>query len=454
MNSLFDYSAALPALLAVPSILATLLFFLRYGRHFGLSLSGESSRKLVHLLMGLVCLSFPFVFSDPAPVNLLALFICIFFLILRLSPRAAELRKVLFSVDRFSLGEMFFPIAVATIFNLASAPLYYLVPMAVLAFADSVAALVGERFGSHIYRLRYGVKSLEGSLAFWLAALLAGLSLLVVCGVGLVKAILVAILLACMACVVEAISFGGADNLLIPVSILFVLEKALPLPEGNLAVQVIIFAGLTLAVLINKERSSLNDGATLGSLAFLYFVFTEGGVAYLLMPLILLFSYKRLLPRRFRYLSNRHGGTAILCFIPVLLFLFLPAFQSLLAKRFQPFELLSAYGLAFAIHGAIIGSAHISLASKRKGRTFLLIINTLKSWFLLFLPSFIFWRETAIDLSSCLTALAGLLCVFAATFTFACFTKVGAVDERIGRSRWFKQGALAYLGSFVYLMAV
>jgi phytol kinase len=448
--SWFENIAVLSALLAVPSILTILLLALRYGKQFGLSLSGESSRKLVHLLMGLVCLSFPFVFSDPAPVNFLALLICLFFLALRVSPGAAELRKVLFSVDRFSLGEMFFPIAVATIFNLASAPLYYLVPMAVLALADSVAALVGERFGAHIYRLQYGAKSLEGSLAFWLAAMLAGLSLLVFCGVGVVKAILVAVLLACMACVVEAISFGGADNLLIPVSILFILEKALPLPEPNLAVQVVIFAVLTLAVLTNKERSSLNDGATLGSLVFLYFVFTEGGAAYLLMPLILLFSYKRLLPRRFRYLSNRHGGPAILCFIPVLLFLFLPA----LTKRFQPADLLSAYGLAFAIHGAIIGSAHISLTSKRKVRTFLLIINTLKSWSLLFLPSFIIGRGTAIDLSICLTALSGLMFVFSATFIFACFTKAADADERIGRARWFKQGALAYLGSFVYLMAV
>ncbi|MBN8662143.1 MAG: hypothetical protein J0M35_17375, partial [Candidatus Obscuribacter phosphatis] len=46
MISWFDYSAALPALLAVPSILAILLLALRYGQHFGLSLSGESSRKV------------------------------------------------------------------------------------------------------------------------------------------------------------------------------------------------------------------------------------------------------------------------------------------------------------------------------------------------------------------------------------------------------------------------
>src|SRR5216684_2396312 len=73
----------------------------------------ELVRKLLHMVMGLVTLSFPWLFDAAWPVLLLA-----GLSIAGLLTPFRNLGSVIGGVARFSLGEVYFPLAVAVLFLL------------------------------------------------------------------------------------------------------------------------------------------------------------------------------------------------------------------------------------------------------------------------------------------------------------------------------------------------
>jgi phytol kinase len=181
-------------------------------------LAPEHARKLVHVGMGLVCLTFPWLFHDTAPVlGLAAAAIAALAAVRSLQPLRARFGCALHGVARRSYGEFAFVAGIVAAFVLAHGDaLAYTVPVAVLTFADSIAALVGTRFGFHRFRTFEGTKSLEGSTAFFFAALLciAGPLLLAGNAAALPIALGVSIILT----LIEASAYAGLDNLLIPVA--------------------------------------------------------------------------------------------------------------------------------------------------------------------------------------------------------------------------------------------
>jgi phytol kinase len=138
-------------------------------------LGPELSRKAVHVGMGLVCLSFPWIFRESWPVIVLAALAIIGLATVRVIPfLRKDVGAVLGGVERESLGEFYFPLAVAAVFLLAGGDaLLYMIPILTLAVADSVGALVGVRYGFARYRTDEGLKSAEGSVAFFIAAFLS-----------------------------------------------------------------------------------------------------------------------------------------------------------------------------------------------------------------------------------------------------------------------------------------
>ncbi len=79
-----------------------------------------------------------------------------------------------------------------------------------LAFGDVAATTIGERFG----RTKIGNKSLEGTVAFFVVAILAGVLLI---SLGLVLKVWIIILGAFIAAGVELMPLSMNDNLVIPV---------------------------------------------------------------------------------------------------------------------------------------------------------------------------------------------------------------------------------------------
>src|SRR6476620_6098561 len=142
----------------------------------------ELLRKLLHVGMGLTTLLFPFLFSEAWPVLVLGGLSVALMLGLRLISRLkASVGQVVGGVSRFSLGEIYFPVAVAVLWLLyvygrpepaGRRLLLYLVPVLLLTISDALAALVGVAYGGHKYATSDGTKSHEGSIAFFLSAFL------------------------------------------------------------------------------------------------------------------------------------------------------------------------------------------------------------------------------------------------------------------------------------------
>ena len=137
----------------------------------------ESTRKLVHLGIGLITLSFPFLFDDHLPV----LAICAPFLLMDVLAKEFNFLKSIHSIVRKSYGTLAYPVIVYPLFwgydfvgtLCCDTPQYalYFVPILIMAFSDPMAAVVGKRYPLYKLQLFETEKSLGGFLAFYLSAL-------------------------------------------------------------------------------------------------------------------------------------------------------------------------------------------------------------------------------------------------------------------------------------------
>jgi phytol kinase len=187
----------------------------------------ELLRKILHVCMGVVTLLFPWMFSTVWPVVILAA-VSVWWLwsVQWCRPLQQFAGGVTDGVSRHTCGELYFPVAIALLFWLSQGNLLlYVIPVLVLTFADALAAVVGLRYGAHRYTIGAGIKSWEGSATFFVVALcVVFLSLLFMAGMPGSKALLVAVVTALPVTFVEAISHTGWDNLLVPLSTLFILS--------------------------------------------------------------------------------------------------------------------------------------------------------------------------------------------------------------------------------------
>ena len=134
----------------------------------------EAARKASHVAVGVACLALPWLFPDVAPVLALAAVACAGLAALRTVPwLRTRFGAALHGIARTSYGEFAFVGGVALSFVLAHGdkPAYAAAILA-LTCGDAVAALVGRRFGRHRYAVGRARKSLEGSAAFFVVALL------------------------------------------------------------------------------------------------------------------------------------------------------------------------------------------------------------------------------------------------------------------------------------------
>ncbi len=275
--------------LGVTLVLAGLVLAIGVLSRIGRTWPPELTRKTVHLLMGMVCLSFPWVFTQPGEVWLIA---ALAVLGLRVMQRV-KMTGALHAVERRSAGEVWFPMGVAVVFHLTHLqPLFYVIPILLLTFADTAGALIGQRYGLTAYQTDEGTKSAEGSLAFFLTSfLVVHVGLLLFSDLGRLESLLIAGVLALLLMLAEAVAWRGLDNLLIPVAayvLLVELQNASALELwGRLAVVV----SLALLGLVWGPRTTLITSAVLAGALFSFFFWLVGGWRLLMAPVLLFFVY-------------------------------------------------------------------------------------------------------------------------------------------------------------------
>ncbi len=230
--------------------------------------SAESARKSIHVIMGSGCCAFPWMFDRPLPVWILTLLAILPIACLRFIPSLRQaFGQVLHGVSRPSFGELLFAPAVAVVFHLAGGnTILYLVPILILTLADAAGAIAGIRWGKHSYGAGSGFKSIEGSACFLLVAFISILlPLKYMASIDVAHALWIALILATLAMMAEAFSDRGFDNMILPLSAYFILERLMPLEIPSLAGRFIVLAVLLILVLTGSRWSSLSGAALLAS---------------------------------------------------------------------------------------------------------------------------------------------------------------------------------------------
>lgn len=255
------------------------------------NLNPESLRKAVHIIMGCITLTFPYLFSERWPVIVLGVTAVGIMLTLRMVTSLKNgVGSVLYGVKRESLGEIFFPISVSTLFYLADGDkVLYSIPILILTFADSTAALIGSNYGRKgLAAEKEDRKSLEGAVSFFVAAFLCTLiPILLFTDIGRTETLLISLILGMLAALIELVSFGGNDNLLIPFMgyAFLVIHKDMEIDKLTLNIAGIIVIALS-AYLWSKYTSLSRLGVMEGVIAS-YIIIVLGGWMWVFAPLVL-----------------------------------------------------------------------------------------------------------------------------------------------------------------------
>lgn len=175
----------------------------------------EIIRKIVHIGTGNVIL-FAWWLDIPAAIgitaSILASAITLLSYILPILPGIN-------SVGRQSLGTFFYALSIGILiacFWPLQQPQYAALGIMIMAWGDGLAALIGQKFGQHKYKLFGSQKSWEGSLTMAVISYIVTILILLATQENGWQIWVVSLLIAIIATALEAFSFLGIDNLTVP----------------------------------------------------------------------------------------------------------------------------------------------------------------------------------------------------------------------------------------------
>jgi phytol kinase len=210
------YNRSMTILLTVLAVLALILigeFWWRKQR-----LHTEFTRKFVHITVGSFVAFWPF-FLSWNEIRLLS----VAFLVVVGVSKYFHLFRAIHSVQRPTLGELFFALAVGGITLITQDKWIYMTALLQMSLADGFAAVIGTRYGQRFRYIVFGhAKSLLGTLTFFIvsAIILVGFSRK--SGIHLSSAFILDLSVA--ASLIENIGVAGLDNLLVPVLVAGALQ--------------------------------------------------------------------------------------------------------------------------------------------------------------------------------------------------------------------------------------
>jgi dolichol kinase len=261
-----------------------------------LKLHPETARKIIHVSLGLYCLTFPWVFSRPWEVAAVCLLAGGVFVVARARPSLGE---GLHGVKRFSYGELLFAVSVGLLFwlkdghyvlalnGLQSEPqlILYVLPLLILTLCDAASALVGVNYGRMQFPVEEGLKSVEGVITFILTAWIAALAtLLLFTGLGRGDVIVLALIVALFGALFEAASWRGLDNLFIPMGLYFVLANLLPRGTGELMLTTAAFAVASAGLMWVGKRLGMTRHVVASGMSLLFCIAVFAGPLAVLTP--------------------------------------------------------------------------------------------------------------------------------------------------------------------------
>ncbi len=247
--------------------------------------SAEATRKLVHILVGVLVAATPFVFqSQWPPVVLGGAFAMLNYFAIRYG-----FFKGMHGGDRRSYGTVFYPLSfvILTLALWHHHKVIFVASMLIMALADAAAAIVGERIQKpRVLHFGPEPKSLQGSAAMFLVSFFIVLiCLLVAARFGLYdfsigRILVMTLIVGVIATVAEVVSFRGSDNLSVPLSVAFVMYYLIT-GSPQAAFGLLFGMGIAFALAALSYRFRFLSGSGAAALVLLgTLVFGVGGWAF------------------------------------------------------------------------------------------------------------------------------------------------------------------------------
>ena len=217
VNSFPDLESIRPLWLQLASVATglSLILLIAWGVNYLAKDDPEIVRKVVHIGTGNVIL-LAWWLDIPASVGITASILA----------SAITLLSYLFpilpginSVRRKSFGTFFYSVSIGVLvawFWYLRQPQYAALGVLVMAWGDGLAALIGQRFGQHHYKVFGMQKSWEGSLAMTIVSyIICSLIFLSIQG-NIWQTWAISLIVALAATALETVSLLGVDNLTVP----------------------------------------------------------------------------------------------------------------------------------------------------------------------------------------------------------------------------------------------
>jgi len=137
-----------------------------------------------------------------------------------LASHRVNILPMLNDVGRKTYGVFYYALSITILVTLLweNYPQYAVIGVMVMSWGDGMAALIGKRFGKHIFVHLGNKRSYEGSFAMFATSLIVILGVLGITHGIHPSDLGVAIPVAAIAALLEAYSPGGTDNLSVPLS--------------------------------------------------------------------------------------------------------------------------------------------------------------------------------------------------------------------------------------------
>ncbi len=222
------------------------------------SLTGNATRKIVHILVGVFVFFVPLLFVSPVPGIIMSLL----FIAVNYSSVRFRLFKGMDDTTRETYGTVYFPIAFLILILLfwRSYPVIISTSILILGLADPAAAFVGEAVTNpRTVNLSGDKKSLQGSGAMFIVTFVVSAGCLLLypfdlppdaslAGSSFAYIFALSFVVAAIATIVEMMGVRGRDNLFVPISAGIILFIGL---EGAAILGTQFYIGFIFAVIIS-----------------------------------------------------------------------------------------------------------------------------------------------------------------------------------------------------------
>ena len=260
--------------------------------------SENTTRRIVHISVGLMVSTSPFLFQNFYPAIVLA----VIFITLNWLALIKEKAQGMHSTERKSFGTVYFPVSflILVLLYWNSNITILILGMLLMTISDPIASFVGEsRLGGKTFFPWKDKKSIGGTSAVFISNFLLIVILLPILSTTnfeTIDLLLIALIVGIVGTISEIISKEGTDNLTLPLFSALILDLSL---KSNLTEKYLILSWISLTMLFAfsaYKAKSLSVSGTFGAILMGSIIFTIGGLQWVL-PMLIFFVLSSLVSK-------------------------------------------------------------------------------------------------------------------------------------------------------------